>query len=302
MLPSVPGTPQAKEALIAAQIPRTATVKRNQPAIEVSFYGAPRFAPIDATTGVQYGVNTSADVVLVDGMYYLCRSGVWFVSPSPEGPWSVCDQVPSSIYDIPPTSPLFPVTYVAPYSSTPDEVVFGYLPGYLGSYVRDGMVVYGTGYPVSRPMEYYADRFRNWSDQGAGYADFEQTYGYEHYYDPLNCVYLPAMDPISYKPPRAAVFTPYDNWGYGVTKTPYNAWRAIPPRPEDSGLSAFVQRADLPDLYASPQGEVFRRQEGARPKSAGGATVEAAGTAGGNPRTEAFPTSRAGRSRPPRYP
>ena len=55
--------------------------------------------------------------------------------------------MPAAIYAIPPSSPLYYVTYVHIYSVTPQTVVVGYTPGYLGVVVNDGgTVVYGTGY------------------------------------------------------------------------------------------------------------------------------------------------------------
>jgi hypothetical protein len=58
--------------------------------------------------------------------------------------------VPSVIYTIPPSSPLFYVTYVKIYEATPLYVYVGYTPGYLGTVVAPyGTVVYGTGYAYS---------------------------------------------------------------------------------------------------------------------------------------------------------
>ena len=55
--------------------------------------------------------------------------------------------VPPVIYSIPVSSPLHYVTYVQVYSATPQYVVVGYTPGYLGTVVSPGgVVVYGTGY------------------------------------------------------------------------------------------------------------------------------------------------------------
>ena len=49
VLPTVAGTPQAQEAVIANSIPQTATVPlRNGPTFAPSFDGAPQFAPIPA--------------------------------------------------------------------------------------------------------------------------------------------------------------------------------------------------------------------------------------------------------------
>ena len=59
--------------------------------------------------------NTSNDVIKVGDKYYLCLDGVWFVSDSPEGTWKVTHEVPSSIYTIPPSNPLYYVRYVYVY-------------------------------------------------------------------------------------------------------------------------------------------------------------------------------------------
>jgi len=146
-LVSVPGTPQAEEAVIANSIPQTSTIKRSEAKLEVPYDGEPRFAPIEGTP-LQYAVNTSVPVIRVDaGSYYSVQNGVWFVGPSPTGPWAVADSVPAVIYSIPPSSPLYYVTYVQVYGSTPDDVEVGYTPGYLGTAVSpDDVVVYGTGY------------------------------------------------------------------------------------------------------------------------------------------------------------
>ena len=51
------------------------------------------------------------------------------------------------IYTIPPSSPIYYVTYVKIYEATPQYVYVGYTPGYLGTVVSPyGTVVYGTGY------------------------------------------------------------------------------------------------------------------------------------------------------------
>jgi hypothetical protein len=58
--------------------------------------------------------------------------------------------VPAAIYTIPPSSPIYYVTYVRIYEATPQYVYVGYTPGYLGVVVSPyGTVVYGTGYVYS---------------------------------------------------------------------------------------------------------------------------------------------------------
>jgi len=147
VLVSVPGTPQAKEAAIANQIPQTATISRTAAHVTVKYAGAPDFQPITATT-LNYAVNSMTPVISQPGgSYYACQTGVWFVSPSATGPWAVATSVPAEIYSIPPASPIHYVTYVQIYGSTPASVYVGYTPGYYGTVLTpDGVVVYGTGY------------------------------------------------------------------------------------------------------------------------------------------------------------
>ncbi len=167
VLVSVPGTPQAKEAAIAATIPQTATVSRAKATLNVTYAGPPKFEPI-AGTSMAHALNTPTPVIEVArDRYYAVAEGVWFVSDNPAGPWRVADAVPNVIYTIPPSSPLHYVTYVRVYSSTPETVTAGYTPGYMGVVVDPaGVVVYGTGY-------YYPPYI------GGGYwFGYPATYGY----------------------------------------------------------------------------------------------------------------------------
>ena len=121
VLVSVPGTQEAKEAAVASQIPQTATVKRKAAKLKVTYDGAPKFAPIDAT-GMEYAVNSPDDVIHAEGRYSAVHDAIWFVSDSPLGPWEVADSVPPVIYTIPPDCPLYHDRYVYVYGSTPDYV------------------------------------------------------------------------------------------------------------------------------------------------------------------------------------
>ena len=144
---SVPGTPQAQEAVIANSMPQMATVKRNAATLEITYDGQPQFQPIEGTA-LQYALNSPLPVIRVDAeAFYALDNGVWFVSNSPFGAWSVAAWVPPVIYTIPRSSPLHYVTYVRVYEATPEVVYEGYTPGYVGSYVVPGStVVYGTGW------------------------------------------------------------------------------------------------------------------------------------------------------------
>lgn len=148
VLASVPGTPEANDAIIMASIPNKATVSRTEVTVNVVYDGTPQFKPIESTT-IQYAANTPFSVFLVDGKYYCCSNAVWFVAPSPSGAWAVCTSVPAAIYTIPPTSPFYNVTYVQVYESTPTTVVYGYTSGYSGATVAaTGAVMFGLGVVV----------------------------------------------------------------------------------------------------------------------------------------------------------
>jgi hypothetical protein len=76
VLVSVPGTPQAKEALIANAIPQTATITRSAATLTVNYDGSPQFKSIENTT-LRYAVNTSTPVIRIDASnYYAVQNGV----------------------------------------------------------------------------------------------------------------------------------------------------------------------------------------------------------------------------------
>jgi len=124
-----------------------ATVTRSTAQLNVAYDGDPVFQPIEGTP-LQNAVNSPVPVIRVSSdAFYALDNGVWFVATSPYGPWTVASYVPPVIYSIPRSSPLHYVTYVRVYDATPEVVHVGYTPGYVGSYVSSGVVVYGTGWP-----------------------------------------------------------------------------------------------------------------------------------------------------------
>jgi hypothetical protein len=127
VLASVPGTPESEDAILLAQVPVSAVVKRTEAEsqVKVEYNGEPQFAPIEGTS-LSYATNTSADVIKIEDQYYLCSNGVWFVSSAPTGPWKICTDVPKVIYTIPPSSPVYHVTYVTVDGSTEDDVTCSY--------------------------------------------------------------------------------------------------------------------------------------------------------------------------------
>ena len=173
VLVSVPGTPQAQQAVLLAEVPRTATIDRMAATVSVSYAGTPNFQPIPKTD-LYYAVNTPYRVIRFEDHFYLCHRGIWFESASDQGPWQVADAVPLEIYTIPPESPLYAVTYVRVYSSTPTTVVVGYTAGYVGTYVYGGSVIYGTGY-------YYPPYY--WPAVVPVYVPYPRTYSAATWYN-----------------------------------------------------------------------------------------------------------------------
>ena len=145
---SVQGTPQAQEMRIANSIPQTAEIKRGtklDPPPQID--GTPQVQAIP-NTPLSYVVNSPTPILSVnDTSWYACQNGAWYLAPSLAGPWVVATSVPPVIYSIPPSCPVYYVTYVHISTVTPTMVYVGYTPGYMGTVVSaDGVVVYGTGY------------------------------------------------------------------------------------------------------------------------------------------------------------
>ncbi len=74
VLASVPGTPEAEEAVLQAQIPSVAQVSRADAPreVRVEYTGDPEFRQIEGTK-LAYAVNTSSDVIRMGDSYYVRR-------------------------------------------------------------------------------------------------------------------------------------------------------------------------------------------------------------------------------------
>ncbi len=143
---SVAGTDEANQAMLDAQIPQTAAIKRDEAKLEVEYDGEPKFEAVTGTA-ISYAVNTATQVLLIEQAYYAVDNGVWFTSTTAKGPWIVADNIPNEeIAKIPASSPVYNTTYVQVYDSTPEVVYVGYTPGYMWSYPYYGVPIYGTGY------------------------------------------------------------------------------------------------------------------------------------------------------------
>lgn len=206
---AVPGTVEAQFAVMQAQIPTKAEVRREGTTVEVSYAGQPEFEAIKKTD-LERAVNTPFDVIKVDDQYYLVHEGVWFVSPDPMGPWVVADEIPPAIYDIPPNSPSHHVTYVYVYDSTPDVVYVGYTPGYHHHYVSFGISIYGSGYYWPAYYHYYDPFYYPYWPYYPVYYPYHHAYGFGAYYNPATGTYGRG----------AAVYGPYGGFGRGASHNP----------------------------------------------------------------------------------
>jgi hypothetical protein len=294
VLASVPGTTQAAEAVLLAQVPQTARVSKTVQAPDVVYQGgSPEFTAIEKTT-VQRAVNTDKDVLKVGDLYYMCFDGVWFMSRAATGPWSVTGEVPRQIYEIPISSPSHAVTYVTVQESNNDAVVFATAAAYTGVMIAFGIAVWGTGY-------YYPPYIR----YGGGYPYYRPyypTYGFGASYNPWTGAYTRGA--VAHGPyggagvgqrynPRtgtysrgAVAYGPYGARGaataynprtgaYGATRqgsNVYGSWgRTGVQRGDDwattsrytsniTGNTTRVTRTSDGDVYAGRDGNVYRKQ------------------------------------------
>jgi len=176
---SVPGSPDAADAVQLASVPHRATVQRDQLTLSVSYTGAPRFLPIPPTA-MSYAANTPESVLLVDGRYYCCHQAVWFVAPTPTGPWSVASSVPAEVYTIPADSPMFPLTFVHIDSATDSAVSVSYTSGYEGEYVaQTGTLMFGLGMLAGQAQ---AEQEQEQGGQDANETDSDEDWDSVYHY------------------------------------------------------------------------------------------------------------------------
>ena len=145
VLTHVAGTDAANEAVMNAQIPQTAKVDRRTATCNVSYEGDPSFTPINGTS-LMVAENSSITVLKSGRKYYAVDNGIWFVSQSAYGPWTVSTDRPYDVDNIPADNIAYNTRYVYVYDVDPDYVWMGYTPGYTGCYIYGPTVVWGTGW------------------------------------------------------------------------------------------------------------------------------------------------------------
>jgi hypothetical protein len=209
VLVSVPGTDQAKDAVLLAQVPTKVAVDPVKAAAEakVNYNGEPEFKPIQATS-LSYATNTPDKVIKVGDVYYLCLQGVWFMSPNPKGPWTTAKTVPKEIYSIPSSSPVYNVTYVTQSTTDDGTVEASYTAGYMGTYI----VGAATGAYLANGTGYYYSPYYGYPIGGYPiYYPYAATYGVGSYYNPYTGAYGVAR----------GVYGPYGGAAAATSYNPY---------------------------------------------------------------------------------
>jgi hypothetical protein len=252
ILASVPGTDEAKDAVLLAQVPTTMTIKPTeaQAKVKVEYGGDPKFEPIKGTS-MAYATNTQDKVIKVGDVYYLCLQGVWFMSPNPQGPWTTATSVPQEIYKIPPSSPVYNVTYVTQTAEPDGTIQSSYTAGYLGAFVlgaATGAIIAnnsGYYYPpyVYRPAYGYARYYPYATPYGGAY------YGAAHYNSATGAY---GWSQTAYGPygsaTRGAAYNPYTGTAArGATvSTPYGSRSAAQAYNPYTGAYAQTRQGSSP--------------------------------------------------------
>jgi len=261
VLASVPGTPQAKDAVLDAQVPQTATVDRKTAGknVSVTYDGEPKFEPIKGTS-LYLADNASKTVLRSGPIYYLIDNGIWFEGKSANGPWEVSTSRPTDVDKIPASSSAYNTKYVYIYDHTPDVVYVGYTPGYMGAYVYGPTVVYGTGWYYSpwygttyyaRPCTWgFGMHYSPWTgwSMSVGYTAGPWSFGFggPAYAYGGGWFGPPMYYPHYYYPPRY----------YGPTRGYYG------PRPGTAAGRPGYAGGGIPSNYNGPRQNIYNRPGG----------------------------------------
>jgi hypothetical protein len=262
ILASVPGTDEAKDAILLAQVPTTMTIKpaEAQAKVKVQYGGEPKFEPIKGTS-MQYATNTQDKVIELEGTYYLCLQGVWFMSPTPTGPWSTCMSVPQEIYTIPPSSPVYNVTYVTQTTNPDGTVQSSYTAGYLGAFVLGA----AAGAIVANGSGYWWPPYAS----GGYYYPYAATYAGGYYGGYGTPYYNSATGAYGWK---ASAYGPYGSATAGAGYNPYTGTYA-----RGASVSTPYGSRSAAQAYNPYTGTYAQTRQGSSPTSQWGSSYVSRG-------------------------
>jgi uncharacterized membrane protein YgcG len=273
----VPGTPQAKQAVVEATTPHTQTINKSTTGT-VTYDGQPQFNPIEGTP-LRYAVNASPPVIRVDEKtYYVVDKGVWFSGTSPNGPWAVATSVPQIIYTIPASSAVHYVTYVHVYGATPTAVYTGYTAGYNGAVVTSSnTVVYSTGYVYPGWAGAYWYPPPNYYYYNDDYYQAHQTYDgkYVDRYHSDYANYTKVGD-TTFAHTQDGMYAAKDG---NLYQREAGGWKQYNPDSGDWELTNYSKAKDIKKIQDHRQGDAAQPADSRRDsKSSGSGTEQTAST------------------------
>ncbi len=281
VLSSVPGTREARLAMIEAAIPRITEYSMDAgDGLEVPYAGEPSFVEIQGTD-LRRAENTPFQVIMHNNFYYLCHDGAWYSSTRAQGPWKFATEVPEAIYTIPPTDPAYNVTFVRldSFDDSSNKVAYSHTMGYRRTYSTGYTVVYGTGwnYPglVLENAHGYPSywRYPHSYGYGARYNPMYGGYGYRGYYGhsyPYSYNYSatyrvdkPDTDwewDLDGSKRRVSDYGPRNYVGSGRYVMPDGSRYGGEERKAPAKVAAPVSsRSGDDDLYTGPEGGIYRK-------------------------------------------
>ncbi|MBZ5537829.1 MAG: hypothetical protein LAO31_17880 [Acidobacteriia bacterium] len=292
VLISVPGTDVAKDAVLMAQIPTTMIVNPTAAAAQAkaTYDGPPQFKPIEGTS-LSYATNTQDKVIRVGDVYYLCLQGIWFMSAAPTGPWKTAESIPKEIYTIPPSSPVYNVTYVTQTTTSDGNVEASHTAGYVGAFIIGTAV----GVAIANGTGYYYPPYIYHPPYGYPiYHPYPMPYGAYSYhtatgaYGVAQTAYGPygsATRAASYNPYTgtyargASVSTPYGSRSAAQAYNPYTGTYAAtrqgssPTAQWGSSVVSTPYQTAYTQHYSTAQGTVGRAQTSSGGKAVGASTA-----------------------------
>ena len=173
---------------------------------------------------------------------------MWFLSTTPQGPWKVASSVPQVIYTIPPSSPVYNVTYVTQTTVAGGSVQCSYTAGYMGAFI----VGVGVGAIIANGSGHYYPPYIYHPPYGyPRYYPPPQTYGaYRTHYNPAtgaHGVSRTVSGPYG-TATRGAAYNPYTGTSArGATAaTPYGSRSAAQAYNPYTGTSAATRQGSSP--------------------------------------------------------
>jgi len=228
VLASIPGTDEAADAVMIAQIPTKIDIDpKAAPPVTITYSGPPKFVVIEGTS-LSYVENTTEKVIMVSNdSYYACVSGLWYTATTPQGPWILATSVPQVIYTIPSSSPVYNVTYVTQTVTTTGTVQASYTAGYMGAFV----VGVGVGMIIASGTGYYYPPYMYYPPYGfpvcyAGAMTYG-AYAYHPYGYYGGATYHASYNPYTGTYARSATaYGPYGSASVGQAYNPYTGTAA----------------------------------------------------------------------------